>query len=189
MRNKKVPNRFSTINCNIEWHCFGAGTLVAAAAATALYHIGKRISRDSGVFRVPVSGISEHLGLDIKTARLAYHFLVGNGFFVVLREVPGAPTEYHVLDHNEWAAKHPGKCCVKLTVNTTEPDTLRAALHGITGKNFWDNYMDAIRKCGLADEYVIEQTKVLWSAHIKNPKGSFHNKLANHLRDRAVTAR
>jgi hypothetical protein len=184
MRNKRVPSKFSTIFCNIEWHCFEAGTLSAATAAASIYHIAYRIHKNSGTFRVGIPTMAEYLGIDDKSVRSAYHFLITKGFFVVLREVQGSSTEYAVVNHEEWAHAHPGKCCQKLDVASTD-DSLARALHGITGKNFWQQYLTAIRRHGFNDEQIIAYAKGVWAAHRDNPKGgSFHTKLQRHLSER-----
>jgi hypothetical protein len=174
------PPKVSKIHCNIEWHSAHFTSQLAAS----VYHIAYRVSGDSGTFRASIPTLAEHLGVDPKTMRAAYQFLVELGFFVVIREIEGESTEYRVVGHKEWAEEHPGQCCVKLEIPDTD-DPLARALHGISGKNFWKQYLDTIRRYGFSDEQIISYAKVVWAAHTANPKGSsFHNKLTKHLRER-----
>jgi len=57
-------------------------------------------------------------------------FLVTQGFFVLIfsGKATREPSIYQVLSHSEWAALHPGMCCVKVGYCKTE---VRAAYEEI----------------------------------------------------------
>jgi hypothetical protein len=177
------PPHFAKLHCNVEWHAAHTDLLYAVS----VYHIAKRVSKDSDRFEVSQDTIAEYLGADIKSIRPCYQFWIDQGFWEVIQQRPGRSTEYHILDHAEWAARHPGKCCEKL-LHAEGDDQLSRDLHGITGKTFWPNYMTALRKTGFQDEQIKSYARTVLEEHrqlIKVGKQrSFHNMLIKHLRDR-----
>lgn len=146
------PSRY---HCSPEWHL---SRLVHAPLAGVLYSFALRISAKSGVFHGSVLGIADYFDVSRWKVQRAIKALVDSEFFVRVAQETFQPSVYHVICHNDWAAKHPGCCAVKETFpwSGEEGDPLGKRLWNASGGKI--RYMSfqvvALRSTGLTDDQI-----------------------------------
>jgi|HubBroStandDraft_2_1064218.scaffolds.fasta_scaffold05497_6 hypothetical protein len=143
----------SPFHCSAEWHL----QQVTSRLALAVYSLARKLSGKSGVFSASAENVAEYFGVHRNTIQRALEDLAEISFFE-LREVERfRPNIYHVVDHKEWAKRHPGQCVKKRSFPWEgEGDPLGRELHAISGQRikFLPNQAGSLRKFKLSDDQI-----------------------------------
>jgi len=102
----------TAFHCSSEWHLSKLGKYPALVHALIL-----RVQTEEKDFFGSNEQIAEYFDADEKTIRRILDVLADVGFVEVIDERVGQSTVRRALTHKEWAAKHPGRCCVKKEKN------------------------------------------------------------------------
>jgi hypothetical protein len=102
----------TAFHCSSEWHLSKLGKYPALVHALIL-----RVQTEEKDFFGSNEQIAEYFDADEKTIRRILDVLADVGFVEVIDERVGQSTIRRALTHKEWAAKHPGRCCVKKEKN------------------------------------------------------------------------
>jgi len=123
----------------------------------AIYSFAQKLSGRSRVFSASAENVALYFGVHRNTVQRALEELANAGFFE-LREVERfRPNVYHVVDHKEWAKRHPGLCVKKSSFPWEgEGDPLGRELHAISGQRvkFLPNQTVALRRFGLSEDQI-----------------------------------
>lgn len=146
--------------CSAEWHL----KRMKSRFACPLYNWARKLSKQSGgVFYASAEHVAEYFGVDRKTALSALAELAESGFFVIDRTERFKPNTYRVIDHKEWAKRHPGRCVEKESFPWSgDGDPLGRELYAISGGRvkFWPKQMTGLRNLGFSDEDIIKQFRI-----------------------------
>ena len=125
----------SSFHCGTEVHLARLHWLCLPTYLLAL-----RISRGSGKFVAHVQALADHFSSSRTQIWEAIKALKESGFFVLTRsghgEVICEASEYKVLTHKEWTAKHPSQCREKFELGYADKeatDLLGRQLYAISG--------------------------------------------------------
>lgn len=143
----------SPFHCSAEWHL----QQMTSRLALAVYCLARKLSRKSGVFSASAENVAMYFGVHRNTAQRTLEELANSGFFGLSQIERFKPNVYHVVDHKEWAKKHPGRCVKKSSFPWDgEGDPLGTQLHAISGQRvkFLPNQAAALRKYGLSDDQI-----------------------------------
>lgn len=145
----------SFFHCSAEWHL----RQMKSNFAAILYSWARRLTRNSGVFSASVTSVSHYFGVDRKTVLRALGELTRLGLFELKRRARFRPNVYRIIDHKEWAARHPGLCVEKAALPWDgEGDPLGRQLFAISGQRvkFLPNQMTGLRRLGFSDPEITE---------------------------------
>jgi hypothetical protein len=144
--------------CCAEWH------LARMSPSCRLIHpFALRLARSSQSkdrYSASAARVGPFFGFDECTIRRGYDDLERIGFFELLEKGCFRASSYRVLNHDQWAKKHPGQCVSKTQYPWSgEGDALGQALSLQTAftVKFQKFQIDNIRKLGFSDEEVIER--------------------------------
>jgi hypothetical protein len=143
----------SPFHCSAEWHLQG----MTSRLAPALYSWAWKLSKKSGVFSPSAENVAMYFGVHRNTVQRALEELANVGFLEVWQVEQFKPNVYHIVDHKEWAKRHPGQCVKKSSFPWEgEGDPLGTELHAISGQRvkLLPNQTVALRKFGLSDDEV-----------------------------------
>jgi hypothetical protein len=98
----------TAFHCSAEWHLAKLGKYPALVHALIL-----RIQTEERDFFGSNDQIAEYFDADEKTIRRILDVLADTGFVEVIEERVGESTIRRALTHKEWAARYPGRCCLK----------------------------------------------------------------------------
>jgi hypothetical protein len=143
----------SPFHCSAEWHL----QQMTSRLALAVYSLARKLSGTSGVFSASAENVAMYFGVHRNTAQRALEELANFGFFELSQIERFKPNVYHVVDHKEWAIRHPGQCVKKSSFPWDgEGDPLGTQLHAISGQRvkFLPNQAAALRKFGLSDDQI-----------------------------------
>jgi len=161
-RNEPILPDDSLLYCSAVWHLIrlkGKGS----ALAFPLYDRACALASKSGRFHLSLTRLAPYFNVDRRALYSAADLLRQSGFFIETDYGCGEPSHYHPVTHEEWAEKHPGKCCEKLVMpwDGEDGDPLGRQLYGITGLTFYPQILKGWRnKSGLTDEQIVERTKI-----------------------------
>lgn len=113
--------------------------------------------RKSGVFSPSAENVAIYFGVHRNTVQRALDELASAEFLELWQVERFAPNAYHIVDHKEWAKRHPGQCVKKSPFPWEgEGDPLGRELHAISGQRvkFLPNQTVALRKFGLSDDRI-----------------------------------
>jgi hypothetical protein len=109
------------------------------------------------VFSASAENVALYFGVHRNTVQRALEEIANAGFFA-LREVEQfRPNVYHVLDHKEWAKRHPGLCVKKSSFPWQgEGDPLGRELPAISGQRvkFLPHQTVALRRFGISEDEI-----------------------------------
>jgi hypothetical protein len=162
LANEPILDGDSPLHCSTEWHLVrlkGKG----ARLAPLIYSVSLRLTGESERFTCSMRRLSPYFNAHEQELYAAARLLVGAGFWVVLEEGLGKPTQYRPVLHRQWAERHPNQCCEKFVMFGAEDgDPLGPRLFGVTGgKEFYPNVLAGYRKkSGLTDDAIVERANV-----------------------------
>lgn len=143
----------SPFHCSAEWHL----QQMTSRLALAVYSLARKLSGKSGVFSASAENVAMYFGVHRNTVQRTFEELANSGFFELSQTERFRPNVYHVVDHNEWAKRHPRQCVKKSSFPWDgEGDPLGTQLHAISGQRvkFLPNQVAALRKFGLSDDQI-----------------------------------
>jgi len=143
----------SPFHCSAEWHL----QQMTSRLALAVYSLARKLSGKSGVFSASAENVAKYFGVHRNTVQRALEELANAGFFDLWEVERFRPNVYHVVDHQEWAKRHPGSCVKKSSFPWQgEGDPLGRELHAISGHRvkLLPNQTVALRKFGLSDDQI-----------------------------------
>ena len=146
----------SPFHCSAEWHL----QQMTSRLALAVYSLARKLSRKSGVFSASAENVAMYLGVHRNTIQRALEELAKVGFLELWRVEQFKPNVYHVVDHKEWAKRHPSQCVKKSSFPWEGVgDSLGRELHAISGQRvkLLPNQTVALRKFGLSDDQIKEE--------------------------------
>jgi len=146
----------SQFHCSAEWHL----RQMKSRFAPLLYSWARRLSKKSRVFSASAENVSAYFYVDRKTVLSALDELAVSGFFEITHSERFKPSLYLVVDHRDWAKRHPDRCLERVSFPWEgEGDSLGRQLYAISGGRvkFWPRHMTGLRNLGFSDEQIIEQ--------------------------------
>jgi hypothetical protein len=117
------------------------------------------LARKTGVFSASAEHVAPYCAVERKTVLRALDELRDAGWFELQRSEPFKPNVYRIVEHKEWAKRHPGQCVVKDVMPWDgEGDALGRQLFAISGQRvtFFPNQATGLRALGFSDERIIE---------------------------------
>jgi hypothetical protein len=102
--------------------------------APLIYGFARKISHETGEYRVSIERIAKYFDLSPKAVRSAHAELVEAGWFTVYERGHYSPTVYTLIrDHKEWIEGHSGQCCNRVQEPwTTQNDSIAQHIHART---------------------------------------------------------
>jgi hypothetical protein len=154
----------SSFHCGTEVHLAKLHWL-----CLPIYLLALRVSHDSGKFVAHVQPLAEHFDSSRPVVWRAITDLKNSGFFVLTRSGHSdgifESSEYEILTHKQWTAKHPNQCRTKFELGYEDKaatDLLGRHLYAISGgyqitfKNYrlaWYRKQKTLTDAEIEDEF------------------------------------
>jgi hypothetical protein len=162
--------------CDATWHLRKHGALALAIYNKIAAITYDQLSNTYGVYFSSGRALAEFYGTsenhvtqvlrELKTAG----WLEGIGNAAIYKS-----KNYHYVLHDEWAAKHPGKCYVRtpLAWDGEDHDELAQSLYKHSGgRTFWhEEMLTALRATGATDEEIVGEWVHRVMTLTEQPKG------------------
>jgi hypothetical protein len=142
-------------HCCEEWHLARLSPVCAP-----LYSFARRISHESNIFVCSAVNLARFFAYNERTIRRGMRELNETGLFELEEQHMFCPTKYRVVDHQEWAKQHPGRCAIKLEYPWAgEGDALGQRLWVESGSRvkFAEFQIGNIRNLGLTEAEVLRE--------------------------------
>jgi hypothetical protein len=144
----------SPFYCSAEYHLARMSRMAATLHPWAL-----RLAGDNRWFSASAPNAAKYLNSNHKSIRTAIKDLVRAGFFELVEQGTDKPSIYRVLNHKDWAEKHPGLCVQKTTyIWDGEGDKIAQWISARTAfkVKLQEFQVRQLRKTGLSDEAILE---------------------------------
>src|SRR6476646_9983175 len=161
MSEQNKPLEDSPLRCNAAYHMLRF-TGKGARLRFALYDQSMALGHNSERFFASLRGAASFFNCYENELYAAAKMLRDSGWWEVIDQGYGQPTNYRPLDHASWVVRHPGRCCEKLPMpwDGQQQDGLGKELFAITGGvTFFPNVLAGWRKLGWCDEEIVLHTR------------------------------
>ena len=143
--------------------------------AAPLYGLACKLAHESGKFLASSERLGPYFGASQKSIDRAKKQLKNAGWFEQIQQGYFEPNVYTVVRrHEDWAAKHPGQCCVKTEFPwTLENDKLGQGIFMASGGRLQPKsyQMNVIRKeIALSDERILQEFEEWYPNQCHNSK-------------------
>jgi len=167
---KKSNPQHKPFNCSFAWHYKKSGLYLAV-----YYLIGSLTSGGKNSFFSSIEKVATYFDADYETVRRIFKHLAKEGWLRAVLSSTGRKA-YFWVDHETWAATHPGKCCERSPLvweNDTDPFVGR--LYAICdGKlRLYENHVIAVRKLANDEEILELFRKEVEATKVKRARGEF----------------
>lgn len=149
----------SPFYCSVEWHLYR----MKSEFAPVLYSWARKVTHKTGVLSASAERIAQYFSVERKTVLRALDELSDAGFFKLTRIERFKPNVYKIVDHREWAKRHPRRCVEKISFPWDgEGDLLGQQLFAISGQRvkFLPNQVAGLRALGFSDDRITEEWRV-----------------------------